>query len=109
MVQDYSADHRDSPGAVRCQVVDASVVLVVLAMPVVVTTGRAWFRLCRNSWRFRSCSSCIVVDVAVTRSDKFPAVREERLDSFIDGDVQVLRRGDFTAYCNIFRTPSAWT
>ena len=46
-------------------VVDAPVVQVVLAMPVVVHDRRAWFRLCRHPWRCRSRSSFPVVDVAV--------------------------------------------
>ena len=60
-----SEDHRDSAVAVCFLVVDAPVVQVVLAMPVVFYDRRAWFRLCRNSWRCRGRSSFPVVDVAV--------------------------------------------
>ena len=48
------------PWRLRCAVfflvVDAPVVQVVLAVPVVVEKY-PWFRSCRNSWRFRSRSS----------------------------------------------------
>ena len=72
----FSEVHGDSAVAVCCLVVDAPVVQVVLGMPVVVHDRCAWFRLCRNLWRCRTCSSFMVVDVAVSRSDKFSAVRE---------------------------------
>ena len=66
----------DIPQFVFDKVIDVPVVQVVLAMPVVVNDRCARFRHCRVPWRCRSCSSCMVVDVAGTRSDEFPAVRE---------------------------------
>ena len=54
---DCSADHRDSSDAVRFQVVDAPVVQVVLAIPVVVNDRCARLRLCRKPSISRSCSS----------------------------------------------------
>ena len=71
---EYSADHRDSPVAVRFQVVDAPVVQVVP-------------RCCQRQVRkVQALQKTVEVpqlqflhgfQVAVTRSDKFPAVREE--------------------------------
>ena len=59
-----SEDQRDSSVAVCCLVVDAPVVHVVLDMPVVVQRQAGMAQIVQKTvWKYRRCSSCIVVDV----------------------------------------------
>ena len=60
----FFADHRDFPVAVRYQVVDALVVHVVLDMPVVAQRQAGMAQTVQKTlWKYRRCSSCMVVDV----------------------------------------------
>ena len=60
----FLADHRDFPVAVRYQVVDALVVHVVLDMPVVAQRQAGMVQTVQKTlWKYRRCSSCMVVDV----------------------------------------------
>ena len=70
-----SENHRDSAVAFG-QLVDAPVVQVVLAMPVVDNDRCARFRPAEFRGGAAVAVPSMVVDVAVTCSDKFPAVRE---------------------------------
>ena len=63
-------DHRDSAIAVCFLVVAALLCRSCLLCLLLSTTGAYNPELCRNSWRFRSRSSFLVVDVAVSCSDK---------------------------------------
>ena len=91
------------PQFVFDKVIDVLVVQVVLAMLVVLYDRCARFRHCRVPWWCRSCSSCTVVDVAVTRSDEFPAVwGVPQTRSSTGCSVQLLRWGDFPHFATFF-------